>query len=757
MTKQLIFDCEVFVNLFTATFISPTNAEEKYIFYVGLDKTNYQDLLEFLKEEHIFITYNGISYDLPILRFIQQYKGSNLNADLYKLSQKLVNDDFRSDRTILSLRYPKYGATWESLGFNFDTIDLMKIIAGDKLGISLKQIAINLRFPRIQDLPLAYDAQVGVHQLDLVLSYNMNDCLITKALYEKLEPERILRDELSILYNADLRSASDSKMANIIFETIYASELHISIKDIRDKRTPREKVLLGECILPFVEFESPELQDLLERIKSSFVYSFNEFRYSEKLYFAKCEFSLGIGGLHTNDAPGVFTSDENYLLQDADVASYYPNLIINGKFFPEHLGEDFINVLKIITKERLKAKKEKYTAKANGLKITANASFGKLGSPTFWFYDPKQMLSTTLNGQLLLLMLIEKLHLAGIRTISANTDGIVCQIDRTLLDSYYKICKEWEELTHLELEFTPYKKYVRRDVNSYVTIKENGDTKEKGAFLKELDLKKAYHMPVVARALYEYFVNGIPVKKTLAACHDILDFCISQKSAPTFQIELHKGKDIERLQKTNRFYISKKGGALFKREPGGRLTGLYAGKQVGILNNYDASVPFKSYAVDLTFYEQEVYKVIDLIEPPQMSLFDMQTMDYGTKTHMEAENATEAAERDMLDFRELNKLGSKQFAKQIEETVKNGQTIEHISPRYTFVNSFDYKTRKLSLYCLRKGTVQQVFVGKDAYNDFPVRGGEIIFCTKFQKRKDEFWLMEYTWVTKFEKEEEKLI
>ena len=96
-------------------------------------------------------------------------------------------------------------------------------------------------------------------------------------------------------------------------------------------------------------------------------------------------------------------------------------------------------------------------------------------------------------------MLIEKLYLAGINTISANTDGVVCKIPRKLLDDYYRIAKEWEEATGLELEFTPYKKYIRRDVNSYITEKEDGSSKEKGAFLTSIDLKKSYKMPIVPK------------------------------------------------------------------------------------------------------------------------------------------------------------------------------------------------------------------------------------------------------------------
>ena len=165
-----------------------------------------------------------------------------------------------------------------------------------------------------------------------------------------------------------------------------------------------------------------------------------------------------------------------------DVASYYPNLIINNNFYPEHLGPQFIDVLKKITAERLAAKKSGDKVKADGLKITVNSIFGKTGSEHFWLYDPKQFLSTTISGQMGLLMLVEGMYSNGIEVISCNTDGVVCKIRRDMLPKYYEIAKAWEKATGLELEFTPYKKYVRRDVNSYITVKEDGTTKKKEPF-----------------------------------------------------------------------------------------------------------------------------------------------------------------------------------------------------------------------------------------------------------------------------------
>lgn len=747
------YDVECFKNFFGATFVNVENENDKYSFYIGLGRDDKNELIKFLKNEMILVGFNNHSYDDPTLRFVMGYKGTQLTADLYALSAKLVDEGFRNDKQLLQLRYPKdYIYKWRS-------VDLMRIMAFDKLGISLKQVAINLKWHLIQDLPISPYEKVHENQIAVIMDYNLNDVLITKRLYEEITPLRELRAELSKLYHVDLSSASDSRMANLILENIYSNELKMDIRAIRELRTVRDKVYLRDCVAKFVEFKSPELKELLDRITATIVYEYNGYKYNETIYFANCTFALGIGGLHSEDAPGIFETTDKHIIRDMDVASYYPNLIINNNFYPQHLGIGFIKVLKKITTERLAAKKAKDKVKADGLKITINSIFGKLGSPTFWLLDARPFLSTTLSGQLGLLMLIEDLYLNGIEVISCNTDGIVCRIPVELEDKYKEVAKNWEKKTNLELEFTTYKKYVRRDVNTYITEKKDGSTKEKGAFLKEVDLKKSYHMPIVAKALYAYFIKGIPVKNTLEKCKDIMEFCISQKSGKNFSIELHTTKGIEHLQKTNRFYITKKGGSLLKREFGTqRLIGLYVNRMVRILNNFDPKTPFEDYEVDLGFYEKEVMKIVDEIEPKQLNLFDMTTISKGSLIRQTISASPKPMlHEEKLDIRELNKLGKNQFVKKLESMVENYQTIEKISPRYVYVINFDAKNMEAEIYSFAKGIRQPINVNKDSYKNKRIEAGQLVYCHKFEKLEYGHAMLEYDVVDKIEEEKLKLL
>jgi len=744
------YDIECFKNLFTATFINVEDASDKHVFHVGLGKEDWKDIKTFLQGEKTLIGYNNHSYDDPMLRYLQNYKGTELTADLFKLSSMLVDDNYRSDRKVLELRYPK---AWM---FDWNSIDLMRVLAFDKLGISLKQTAINLKWHKIQDMPVSAYDRIKAEQLVSILGYNLNDVEITDFLYKTILPLIEMRRELSKVYHVDLTSASKSRMANLILEYTYANEMKMDIRSIKDMRTVREKVLLGSCIAKFVEFKSPELQELIDRVSATYVYAYNNYIYKEALNFANCKFWLGIGGLHSEDEPGIFETDDKYIIRDMDVASYYPNLIINNNFYPEHLGKEFITVLKKLTSERMEAKKKGDKIKAEGLKIAVNSIFGKLGSPDFWLLDAKQMISTTLSGQLGLIMLIEDLHLNGIEVISANTDGVVCKIPRELEDKYYEVSHAWEQKTNLQLEYTTYKRYIRRDVNAYIAETEDGAIKEKGGiFLTEQDLSKAYKMPIVPKALHAYFLKGVPVKDTLKNCKDIMDFCISQKTGSNFILELHTTTKVDKLQKTNRYFISKKGGSLVKRDnlDKNRLIGLNTGKLATILNDYDSTVPFEEYQVDLAFYEKEVMKIVDAIEPPQLMLFDVTSVDRGVmKKATSGSPVKHIINEENLSIEELNKLGKNQFIRKIESIVTEYKHIDKISPRYVYVVDFDARGMDAEVYCLAKGTQQSIKVDKAAYKKAKLEKGQLIYCNKFEKLDYGHAITEYTITEKIVRE-----
>lgn len=604
-----IYDLEVFPNLFCVTFLN-AETQEKKVYGVFGERDTRAELREFLSQPIRLVGYNNLAYDGVILYAIAfQLRNGPTDfalSQLFNISSKLISRDW-NDKTIQ--RYPK--------GIKYTQLDLMQIMNFHSLGIGLKQVAINLKWPRIQDLPLPYNYEIQtVDEVKMILDYNLNDVLITQELYRAIQSKIKLRDDLSNLYNVDLGNSSDSNMANKLLERIYTQSTGVDIRDLKELRTKRDSILIGDCMGENISFRTHILQKLHEDLKGITVRSTNQYAYKRIVQIGSTIYDLGVGGLHSRDIPSKFIADESCVYRDSDVISYYTSIMLENNIKPEHLDHKFLPIVSNIKKERTDAKKSGDDVKSEGLKITINSIFGKLRSDTFWLEDPKAFLSVTVSGQLYLLMLIESLELNGIHVISANTDGIITKVTKENEVSYKHITSDWMKLTGFELEFTDYSLYVRTDVNNYLAVPIKGKIKTKGRYAQKIDLMKGYKHPITSRCLYEYFVNKKPVCDTLSESRDILDYCISQKTGGKFQLEHHTLKGVEKLQKTNRFYIANRGGILIKRNnDSNEKTGLYVGKQVRILNNYDPSLPFESYDVDISFYRKEAQSYIEEIEP----------------------------------------------------------------------------------------------------------------------------------------------
>jgi len=219
---------------------------------------------------------------------------------------------------------------------------------------------------------------------------------------------------------------------------------------------------------------------------------------------------------------------------------------------------------------------------ANGLKLGINRIYGGFSDDHGWLKDVKALLQTTINGQLMLLMLIESLHLEGIETYYANTDGITVICPKDKKEVLNKIWKEWDAKLNMALEEVEFKKSYIRDVNNFINVKLDGEVKLKGAYeytgylekYGEFDLTGSFSNPVVPYAVVLYFTEGIPVEDTLRGHikkypkDGIYDFCTAKKSSKQFDnilFTMNKSKvKVEKLQQSVRYYVSNSTQRLYK-------------------------------------------------------------------------------------------------------------------------------------------------------------------------------------------------
>lgn len=161
-------------------------------------------------------------------------------------------------------------------------------------------------------------------------------------------------------------------------------------------------------------------------------------------------------------------------------------------------------------------------------KIQINGTFGKLGSKYSVMYAPDLMIQVTVTGQLMLLMLIERIEAVGIHVVSANTDGIVIKCPRSRENELLGIVKQWEHETGMETEETRYRALFSRDINNYIALKEKGGSKTKGVFSSP-GLQKNVEHEICSEAAAAFLERGIPVAHTVLGCTDIRKFLIMRK------------------------------------------------------------------------------------------------------------------------------------------------------------------------------------------------------------------------------------
>ena len=266
------------------------------------------------------------------------------------------------------------------------------------------------------------------------------------------------------------------------------------------------------------------------------------------------KYKIGLGGLHSTESN--FSS--NHPLFDYDVTSYYPAIIINNRFFPDHLGDTFLNEYIAVRSERVAAKKSGNLALSNTLKIVLNGLFGKLKSKYSVFYSPSAFLHITLTGQLALLMLIERMELEGVECVSANTDGVL------LTKPHDQIIADWEGETMFNLERTNYTEYFGLNVNNYFAQTDQGKIKRKGVF-GDADLGKNPQFPIIQDAVIEQLINGVSVDETINNCFDPAQLvsCRQVKGGAVFN-DNYIGKVV-------RFYYSKTGSTLHYKTSGNKV------------------------------------------------------------------------------------------------------------------------------------------------------------------------------------------
>lgn len=517
--NQLLFDAEVAPNYFLCSFAS-FQTGKVLCFEMDEERELDRAQLKWVMENFCIVGFNSINFDLPIVSLAV---AGRTCEDLQHATDEII---LRNERSRDVLRAMKAKA------LECNHIDLIEVAP---LRANLKMYGGRLHCPRMQDLPFPPGTELTSEQKAIVRWYNVrNDLVSTAFMFRELREQLDLRERMSVQYGMDLRSKSDAQIA----EEVISHEVRRRTGQ-RPKRPQIQPGYFQYQPPAFIRFETPLLNWVFDQVRSArFEIADNGVvQLPDQVKDLKPEingtgYQMGIGGLHSDEKKLAVFSSQTHTLYDRDVTSYYPSLILGAGMYPPQLGQVFIPIYKEIIDRRVEAKRANDKVTSDTLKITGNGTFGKLGSPYSILYAPHLLIQVTVTGQLSLLMLIERLELAGIHVVSANTDGLVINCPNELHSKYLEVVQGWEKDTGLGTEETIYSAYYARDVNSYVAVRADGKVKGKGAYFNpwgdpSLAIFRFHKNPVnivCTEAVHKFLAKGVPVEATIKGCTDITKF-----------------------------------------------------------------------------------------------------------------------------------------------------------------------------------------------------------------------------------------
>jgi len=636
-----VYDVETFSNCFTYTDYDPQTKEINTFVISSFrdEQVQFRAYLDSIQKAGM-VGFNNVFFDWPVTNFI--YNSLQVTAEgIYAFVQDLIKSEERKStpQTIKQL-----------------DLFLLNHYDNKARSTSLKALEVSLGWNDVQDMPYSHTEKIDENKLEFILNYNKNDVLFTAKFYEMCSEKIELRKQINKKYKLNVINKSDVVIGETIFLKYLSDAMGMTMYELKQIRGKKSDVPLKNIIFPYVKFNNPQLQSLLklmQETKSSsnylqnFVQNLNTSQGTNDLYdklkknnidvkktaqqkksfsfsihYAGIRLDYGVGGIHGCINPGVYTATTSVDILDIDVKSYYPNLFIQNRLHPRQMDQNtFVQVYSDIFQQRVKAQKEGDKLTADALKLSLNGLFGKTGSHVSCFYDPFVFYAVTVNGQLLISMLLEKLYDAGCRILQVNTDGVTVSHNKKLKDKVMQICKEWEVITKLTLEYANYERMVIRDVNNYIAVGTDGKVKEKGAFETKKDWHKDNSYMVVPLAVRNYFVYNKPVEETLMEHKNILDFCGRYKATPGWHVEYAylDGLEEKRLVfgKIYRYIPVLKGGTSLKLNVDGREHQLCEGSMTV---PYNQIVDFDWNNINYPFFVNECQKLIQTIQPLQMTL-----------------------------------------------------------------------------------------------------------------------------------------
>lgn len=537
--RLIVYDVEVFCEDWLVIFKDIETGK-----YTCVHNDN-EELKECISEDCIYIGFNSKHYDQFIIKAIC--------CGFTPQEVKQVNDFIIGG-----------GQGWDcpmlrDFFFRFNNVDIKDDM---QMGLSLKAIEGHLGLSVEEStVPFDIDRPLTEEELKETAKYCIHDVDTTEKLVELRKD--YLKNKIHIGKLAGLDEVKAMGMTNA---KLTAALLKAEQKPHDDERKYVYPPNLKREYIP------QEVFDFFDRMYDPEISDKELFSDKQTFSIGDCPGVVGYGGIHAAIPNYFFVESEDRVIRNKDVASYYPHLMTLCGYTSRNIPS--AKVFEDVLETRMKAKASGDKATANALKLVVNTTYGALLNKYNDLFDPLMGRSVCITGQLFLMELAQHLYadIPDLKIVQLNTDGIMVECDRKYLPKLDEICDEWQSRTGFELEEDAVVRIAQKDVNNYVEVQEGGKAKSKGGYLvRGISTVGAFNINnnacIVAAAVKEYLVNGVPVEDTINGCNDIFQFQLIAKAGVKYREAYHlvDGEKVP-VQKVNRVYATKdeRYGKLFK-------------------------------------------------------------------------------------------------------------------------------------------------------------------------------------------------
>lgn len=436
--KILIYDFEVFKKFWCVVIASAEGV---------LSITDQSRLVDFYDSHRdwVWIGYNSNHYDKYILGAVYNACRSDT---LYAASQDLIEQG-RTQRG----GGPPDGFISYDTGDKFRSLKELEAFMGHSIEES--------------SIPFDFDGEFTEEMKEETIKYCTHDVLETvevlkRRIYDFMAQKSLI--ETFKLPKTDYRLTKAQLTAKV---------LKCRGQDKVVKQNPEWK----NDILPCVRIE--KYKEVLDFYSSSKNYREGKL----DIQISGVPHTFALGGIHG----AIKRCHRKGKLLHIDVTSYYPSIMIQHDLLTRQSEEP--ELFTEIYNKRVELKKAGKKDEQAPYKIILNSTFGITNQEYSKAYDPQRNHDVCINGQLMLLMLLERLE-GTCELIQSNTDGII--VDCTGYDQgkVEEICHQWEKDTKMGLSFEQVSEIWQKDVNNYLIRFDNGKEEAKGAYVKfnkELD------------------------------------------------------------------------------------------------------------------------------------------------------------------------------------------------------------------------------------------------------------------------------